>query len=218
MSHPAPCQTPTRQHGRAGWGLTHSCEGQHEVRHRIARRLPRHRRACCGVQAAGLCRCVHARSQPRRLLPVVRGRPKRRRARPVPQRRDRVPAVPDARGIPILGPSTAHRRPLHARARQSDPTAHREALQRFVAQAGGPAPRVRRRDQGDLRVLPRGGPARLSGRVLHLHVDDAYFPPGAAFARWFRLAAPHLDGRPRSPHDLRRGADRRWGDRAPVQQ
>ena len=105
------------------------------------------------------------------------------RPRPDDQRRDGVPAQPDAHGQCRLRPAADVAGTLPARARHADPPAHRAPLLQHVVASGRPDAGDRARHQGDLRLLGGQGAAGLPRRVLHPHAHDAHVQPGAASVR-----------------------------------
>ena len=95
--------------------------------------------------------------------------------------------------------------PVHPRARQPDQGAHREAVLDAVVAPGGADARVHPGDARDLGGVERRREARLPGRVLPPHADDAVLQPGPEPVR-------HPEGVPRRGRradDRGRGRGRR---------
>src|SRR6266446_10819220 len=86
--------------------------------------------------------------------------------------RGRLPAQPDGRGEPGLGPTGELERAVCARARQPGQRPQRAPLWHFLERAGTTAARLCPGIAGGLALLGEGREARLPGRALPADPDD----------------------------------------------
>ena len=132
-----------------------------------------HRRA--GGQRGGerVRRGVVGRDQPRPLPPHRHRRRRHREARVRHRDHRGLRPQPDDAGRRGQRPAAADQGPLHARDGQPDQAAHHQALLHAVVAPGATDARDDPGHPGHLEVVGDGRQARLPGRVLHAHADDA---------------------------------------------
>ena len=156
------------------YGIPH--EGRHDAGGAKSRRSGGERPSCRGH---GLRRPVDGRSAARSLSAARRGRARDPAGIARHGDRRRISPQPDDPRAHRVGSAGVLCGPVHSRPRHAGQGAQRAALQREVGFARQASARGDPGDARDLGLLAKRHQARLPGRVLPAHADDAVLQPRA---------------------------------------